>query len=217
MNLFSETAGLAVGIVQIKYTVAVFFCSLVKFFCSIFDLFAGLTPLYYRGGETKLLSVLFANKGVLFVYWCMAFCGIAMALTAAVSETLKRRKKAQGKSFSAKALWKSLIGCSLCMALLTISVTIILHYAALLLGQIGFHIWSDSSKRVESERTFTEEELAVMAKTLAVIGNYAASDSYNGVYNLNACYNEIRPNLLWSKTTMFLPLPTVISPLTLTR
>ena len=196
MNLFSETAGLAEGIVQIKYVIAAFFCGLVRLLTGIFDVLAGLTPVYDKGGETKLVTVFFSNRGVMLVYWCMALVGIVMALALAVSTIYhaKEEGKQRSKVF-VRGVWLNVLRSVLAMLGLTLAVTFLLHYAALLLGQLGFEIWNDSSEAATSERTFTEEELAQMAKIYAVIGNYAAAESYQNAYNLNACYNEIRPML----------------------
>ncbi|MCR5281840.1 MAG: hypothetical protein K6E18_00575 [Lachnospiraceae bacterium] len=196
MNLFSETAGLAEGIVQIKYVIAVFFCGLVKLFSGIFDVLAGLMPVYDKGKETKLVTVFFANRGVMLVYWCMALIGIVMAVALAISTIWHARAEGKEKSkVFVRGVWLNVLRSVLAMLGLTLAVTFLLHYAALLLGQVGFEIWNDSNETATSERTFTEEELAKMARIYALIGNYAAAESYQNAYNLNACYNEIRPLL----------------------
>ena len=48
----------------------------------------------------------------------------------------------------------------------------------------------------EQDKTFTDQEYATMAKILATVANYSVNPSSDSRYNVNSCFNAIRPDLL---------------------
>lgn len=46
------------------------------------------------------------------------------------------------------------------------------------------------------DKTFSEQEYATMTKILATVANYSVNPSADSRYNVNSCFNAIRPDLL---------------------
>ncbi len=197
MVLFSETVGLAKGIIQIKYTIAVLLCGCVRLLTSVFDAIATGKPFSYGKQTQGLVSLIFSNHGMVTLYWIMAIFGILAALATAIYSTAEKKSGEKRRRKEMKNAWAGFARCTLFMVILTVFMSFLLRFAGILLSQLEDDL-AGADRKVETEEyVFTGRELSVMAKTMAVIGNYAANDYYNNDYNLNACYNEIRPMMAW--------------------
>ncbi len=199
MNWFSDVIDWLLGFwIHAKYLLAIALCGIVRALYKFFELFAGLAPVTYQNKEEKLINVFFYNQTVTNAYWGMCLIGIVMAFGFALIAIIRKMFDLGGRN---QQTMGSIIGNFLRSIFLMISLTfgmmIVLEFSDRLMNQINYLFNNASSLHMEKERTFKDEELSAMARVLNTIGNYSMNASYNSRYNLNACYNDIRPEMEW--------------------
>ncbi|MBR6315520.1 MAG: hypothetical protein IKR58_00790, partial [Lachnospiraceae bacterium] len=183
---------------HIKYLIAIALCGIVRALYRIFEIFAGISKVKYAGKEMKLLDVFFRNQTVTNAYMGMMLIGIAMAFGFAIISVIRKIFDLEGRNqLSMGSIIGNLVRSIFFMISLTLGMAIVLAFSDKLMEQIGYVFNNASVLHIEPERDYTDEELTVMAKCINTIGNYSLNPSYNSRYNINACYNEIRPDMEW--------------------
>ncbi|MBR1692869.1 MAG: hypothetical protein IJ711_08865, partial [Lachnospiraceae bacterium] len=182
----------------LRYVVAIVLCGIVRALYRIYEIFAGIKPVYYQGKPTKLMNVFFHNQSVTNAYWGMALIGIAMAFGFAIIALIRKIFDLNDKNqMSIGGIIGNLLRSIFFMISLSFGMTVVLEFSDVLLNQIGVLFENASSLHLELDREYTDDELSAMARVLNTIGNYSFNPTYNSRYNLNACFNEIRPEMEW--------------------
>lgn len=182
----------------LRYVVAIVLCGIVRALYRIYEIFAGIKPVYYQGKPTKLMNVFFHNQSVTNAYWGMALIGIAMAFGFAIIALIRKIFDLNDKNqMSIGGIIGNLLRSIFFMISLSFGMTVVLEFSDVLLNQIGVLFENASSLHLELDREYTDDELSAMARVLNTIGNYSFNPTYNNRYNLNACFNEIRPEMEW--------------------
>lgn len=183
-------------IYKLLYYLAVGCCWVVNLLYSMFEVMAGLSKVNYDGSYEYLINVFFSNSAVSKIYWGMALIGIAAGFAFAIAGVIKKlfdtnekEKRSYGQILT--GLFKAVL-IILCMSLI---ITIVLNATTLLMQQVNFVFTNAESLDGEDSIEYTDEEFATMARIFNTIGNFSLNPSYNNRYNLNKCFNEIRPDL----------------------
>ena len=181
---------------RLLYYISCGLLKIVSVFDSMFEVMAGLSKVIYNGEGAYLIDVFFSNTAVSKVYWGMALIGIAMAFAFAIIAVIRkkfdineREKRSHGAILG--SLFKSIL-IILCMSFL---VTAVINATNVLMQQINYVFANVEDIGKDESITYTDEELAAMARVLNTIGNYSMNPSYDSRYNINSCFNELRPDM----------------------
>ena len=173
-------------------------CEVVHAVYSIFAIFAGITKVEYNGEATYLFNVFFENSTVSSIYWGMAMIGFVLlfgftifAILQKVFDLNDRKQHSIGQILG--SAFKSFLVMISLTAILTFSVTL----CNVLIQQVSYVFDQGNTLAKRQEIKFTDEQYATMARILNTIGNYSLNPGYSQRYNMNTCYNEIRPDLLY--------------------
>lgn len=172
---------------------------LVSILQSLFNVFAGITKVQNDGTKQYLINVFFSNSSINNVYWAMALLGmtfvIAFTIVAVIRKTFDLNDKRQNQSMGTilGGMFKSI----LIMLLLTAIMSACLSLSNEVIHRVSYIFDNADSFDQEDEIHFTDEQFATMARIFKTIGNYSLNPSYGTRYNLNSCYNELRPDLLY--------------------
>ena len=162
------------------------------------EVFTGERQVTYNTKGTSLIDVFFNHDSIRGIYTAIAIIGIIFAFAFAVIAVIRRigdlRGKQQGVTLG------SIIGNLLKSVLLIVGMNAIILVA---IGTANVLTTSVSSAIREGRRylpdqdeiVFTDEQYAAMGRVINTLGNYSLNASYRSRYNLNACYNDIRPYL----------------------
>ncbi len=187
-------------IYKLFYYIAVSCCWIIDLLYSMFEVMAGLSKVSYNGDFDYLINIFFSNTTVSKVYWGMALIGLvvgfAFALVAVIKklfDTSEKEKRSYGQIMT--GLFKSV----LTIVSMSLIITVVLNATTVLMQQVNYVFINADDLGEEQSITYTDEEYAAMARALNTIGNFSLNPSYNNRYNLNKCFNEIRPDLQYLK------------------
>ena len=187
-------------IYKLLYYLAVGCCWITDLLYSMFEVMAGLSKVSYDGDFDYLINIFFSNTTVSKIYWGMALIGLTVGFAFAIAAVIKKlfdsnekEKRSYGQILT--GLFKSALTI-LCMSLI---ITVVLNATTLLMQQINYVFINADDLGEEKSITYTDEEYAAMARALNTIGNFSVNPSYNNRFNLNKCFNEIRPDLQYLK------------------
>ncbi len=183
---------------RLLYKLLVAFLRLVDFVESFFDVFAGTSKIMYNGESDFLINVFFGHDAVTNAFWAMALIAIVIAFASAIFQLARKvtdftesMKQTVGQIIS--NFFRSLFIIIMLNALVVASVNI----SNVLLDRINFALENAAVLRQpEEDKEFTDEEFATMARVLATVANYSVNPSSTSRYNVNSCFNAIRPDLL---------------------
>ena len=185
---------------KILFVLLKLFLWLIDKLSQLFMVFSGLRSVQYNGENNTILQVFFGSKAINTVYWGMALIGIALCFGFAIFAVTRKMFDANGKVQSSLGqiltdMLKSIIIILSMSAILNLTIT----GTDVLMRQINalFNEAYGSSKDYTVE--FTDDQLSAMGRVLLTVANYGENPSYRSRYNLNACFNEIRPDLLYLK------------------
>lgn len=185
---------------KILFVLLKLFLWLIDKLSQLFMVFSGLRSVQYNGENNTVLQVFFGNKAINTVYWGMALIGIALCFGFAIFAVTRKMFDLNGKVQSSLGqiltdMLKSIIIILSMSAILNLTIT----GTDVLMRQINalFNDAYGSSKDYTVE--FTDDQLSAMGRVLLTVANYGQNPSYRSRYNLNACFNEIRPDLLYLK------------------
>ena len=164
----------------------------------MFKVFSGQSAVKYDGEPTHLLDVFFNNHSINNIYWGFALLGIVLAFAAAMIAVA--RKMFDGRDKDQRSLGNilgSLAKSLLLIVSMNVIMAVLLTFTSLLMTQITYIFdYADALDQKESI-TFTDEQYAAMGRVLNTIANYSLSESSTSTYNVNTCFNEIRPDLYY--------------------
>lgn len=185
---------------KILFTLLKLFLWLIDKLSQLFMVFSGLRSVSYGGENTTVLQVFFGSKTINNVYWGMALISIALCFGFAIFAVTRKLFDGDGRIQSSPGriltdMLKSIFIILSMSAILNITLTA----TDVLMRQVNalFNNATGSSKDYTVE--FTDDQLSAMGRVLLTVGNYGENPSYKSRYNLNACFNEIRPDLLYLK------------------
>lgn len=180
------------------YLIVTGLCKLVGYLDQMFKVFSGQSAVKYDGEPTHLLDVFFNNHSINNIYWGFALLGIVLAFAAAMIAVA--RKMFDGRDKDQRSLGNilgSLAKSLLLIVSMNVIMAVLLTFTSLLMTQITYIFdYADALDQKESI-TFTDEQYAAMGRVLNTIANYSLSESSTSTYNVNTCFNEIRPDLYY--------------------
>ena len=183
-------------IYKLFYLIIAGLCRIVGYLDQMFKIFSGQETVTYDGKPTYLLEVFFNNHTISNIYWGFALLGVSLAFGAAIIAVA--RKMFDGRDKDQRSLGQ-ILGSLAKGLLLIVSMNAImvatLAFSNVLMQQITF-IFDygevlDQAPYIE----FKDEQYAAMGRCLNIIANYSLSESASSTYNINSCFNEIRPDL----------------------
>lgn len=178
------------------YYIEVGFCKAIWVVDSIYEVFTGSREVYYNGKSSFLTNVFFQNTTINKVYWGMALLGIAFAFGFAIIAIIRKIFDLRDKDQrSVGQVVGSLFKTILLILSMNFIMIVVLNATNILMQQIDYVFNNAGYFGKQDEIVFTEEQYAAMARCLNTIGNYSTNPSNDASYNVNACYNEIRPDL----------------------
>ena len=185
-------------IFKLCYFVEATLCRIIAILSELFDVFAGVDRVTYNGESNFLMNIFFNNKAISNIYWAMALIGIALTFVFTIWSVIKKMFDASGKVQQSHGQILTAGVRSIIMIVgLTFIMNVVITATNVLMQQIAF-IFNDPYHLDQPvNRKFTEEEYAAMCRVLATVGNYSMVPSNNNRYNLNLCYNDIRPDLYY--------------------
>ena len=126
----------------------------------------------------------------------MALLGIAFAFGFAIIALIRKIFDLRDKDQrSAGQIVGSLFKTILLILSMNFIMIVVLNATNILMQQIDYIFNNAGYFGLKDEIVFTEEQYAAMARCLNTIGNYSANQAEDNRYNVNACYNAIRPDL----------------------
>lgn len=172
--------------------------SIVKAFWQLFSVFAGITKVTYgEDGDTDyLINVFFNNKEITNVYWAMALIGMAMVFLFTIIQVIRKMFDIEGKQRrSLSATLGSAFKGFLFIMLLSWFMTSVISASNVLLQQVTYIFDNAKYLTTKMEIEYSDHQFATMARVLNTVGNYSVNPSNTSRYNINSCFNEIRPDL----------------------
>ena len=173
-------------------------CYIIDVLYKMFEVFAGLTRVTYNNSSEYLINIFFSNKAVNNIYWGMALIGIALTIGFTVFAVVRKSFDSSGKQQQShgQILWAA-VRSVLIIVGMTAIMTVVLNTTGTLMQRINDLFKDPYHLNDPIEREFSGEEYAAMGRVLATIGNYSVVESENSRYNLNLCFNDIRPDMLY--------------------
>ncbi len=183
---------------RLLYYIEIAICRIIALVEEIMMIFTGEKPVIYNDEDTLLIDVFFQHSSIRGIYGAMALIGIvfafAFAIVAVIRKVLDLRGKQQGVTLG--TILGNLIKSIFIILMMNFFIMVAISTTNVLTQQISEAITKGEGLAVEGKpHTFTNEEYATMARIINTIGNYSVNPSYRSRYNLNACYNDIRPDL----------------------
>ena len=189
-------------IYKLCYYIDVGLCWLIGAIYKLFGIFAGTQPVYATDGdwaeETDLFSVFLGDRSINTVYWCMAIVGIALCLAFTIIAVIKKMADLDGKQ--QRSFGQILMGSGksiLIMLLMTTIMSASISAANAISESVNIAFNAATTSGRASKITYTGEQYATMGRVLNTIGNYSLNPAATSRYNINACFNDIRPDLQW--------------------
>ena len=185
---------------KILFTLLKLFLWFIEKLSQLFMVFSGLTSVSYDGENYTILKVFFGNKIINNVYWGMALIGIALCFGFSIFAVTRKMFDANGK---VQAPLGQILTDMIRSVVIILSMSAILNLTIsgtdVLMRQINALFNNAYGSSADYTVEFTDDQLAAMGRVLLTVGNYGENPSYRSRYNLNACFNEIRPDLLYLK------------------
>ena len=189
-------------IYKLFYYIDVGLCWLIGTIYKMFGVFAGTQSVYATNGdwseETDLFSVFLGNKSINTVYWCMAMVGIALCFAFTIIAVIKKMADLDGKQ--QRSFGQIFMGSGksiLIMLLMTTIMSVSISAANAISESVNIAFNAATTGGKASSIEFKGEQYAAMGRVLNTIGNYSLNPASTSRYNVNACFNDIRPDLQW--------------------
>ena len=189
-------------IYKLMYYIDVGLSWLVGILYKMFGIFAGTEPVKYvdAGGmlhEGDLISFFIGHDSISRVYWIMALVGIVLCFGFTIIAVIRKMADLDGKQQRAYGQILRSTGKSILIILLmTAIMTGVLQVTNVITDAVD-RAFTFGSTSGESKVEFEDDHYATMARVLNTVGNYSLNTAPTSRYNLNACFNDIRPDLQW--------------------
>ena len=183
---------------SILFTILKIICWAIDRLTQLFSIFSGLTKVSYKGEPTFLFNVFLNNSAINNIYWGMALIGIALCFVFTIASVVRKLFDINGKQQMSlgQILTEALKSIFIILGM-NLILSVALTGTDVLLRQVNYLFLNadklDRSVVVE----FTNDQYAAMGRALSTIANYGMNPSYNSRYNINDCFNTIRPDLVY--------------------
>ena len=179
--------------------------NLVDFIESFFDIFAGTAKVFYQGNSDFLINIFFGHDAVTNAFWAMALIAIVLAFGFCIFQMARKAADVAGSvRQSVGQIMSNFFRCLLIILLINAITVAAINITNVLLDRINYALENAAVlDQEEQDKTFTDQEYATMAKILATVANYSVNPSADSRYNVNSCFNAIRPDLLSLHTSGF--------------
>ena len=179
--------------------------NLVDFIESFFDIFAGTAKVFYQGNSDFLINIFFGHDAVTNAFWAMALIAIVLAFGFCIFQMARKAADVAGSvRQSVGQIMSNFFRCLLIILLINAITVAAINITNVLLDRINYALENAAVlDQEEQDKTFTDQEYATMAKILATVANYSVNPSADSRYNVNSCFNAIRPDLLSLYTSGF--------------
>ena len=186
------------GLGWVCYYLTCAWCDIIKAAYAVFAVFAGISKVQMKDDFTYLTNLFFENEAINGIYWGMVMIGAVLAIVFTIIAVVRKMfdindKQQQSLGQILGGLLKSLF----VMITLTAVMSVTISFTNVLIERVSYVFDQNKALTERSEIEFSEDEFAAMARILNTIGNYSLNPSYDQRFNLNSCYNEIRPDLLY--------------------
>ena len=186
------------GIGWVCYYLTCAWCDIIKAAYAVFAVFAGISKVQMKEDFTYLTNLFFENEAINGIYWGMVMIGAVLAVVFTIIAVVRKMfdindKQQQSLGQIIGGLLKSLF----VMITLTAVMSVAMSFTNVLIERVSYVFDQNKSLTERSDIEFSEDEFAAMARILNTIGNYSLNPSYDQRFNLNSCYNELRPDLLY--------------------
>jgi hypothetical protein len=181
---------------RILYYLACAFCKLINILDLLTEAFTGSRKVYFDGDTKFLVNIFFQNHTVSNIYWAMALLGIIFAFAFGIIAVVRRIFDLRDKDQRNMGQILTDIGKTVLLILsMNVIITLVLNTTNILMQQIDYIFSNAELLDKPNEIYFTEEQYAAMGRCLNTLGNYSLNPSADSRYNVNACFNEMRPDL----------------------
>ena len=181
---------------KLLYDITSGLCQIVYYLDQMYKVFSGQQTVKYDGKSAYLMDVFVGNHTVNNVYWGFALLGVVLAFAMAIIAVA--RKMFDGRDKDQRSLGQILgsLAKSLLLILSMNAIMVVtLAFSNVLMQQITFIFDYGEVLDKQWSIDFTDEQYAAMGRCLNTIANYSLNDSSSSIYNINACFNKIRPDL----------------------
>lgn len=180
----------------ILYYVEVLLCEILDIIYRMFEVFAGIRTITYKSNQDFLINVFFNNSVITTVFWGMACIGIVLTFVFALMSVGKKTFDSNEKhkmtyGIILTNIFKSVVLILLISTIITATITA----ANLLLQKIDYLFKNANEIENPTSIEFQDEDFATMFRILNTIGMYSMNPNNDNTYNINACFNAIRPDL----------------------
>ena len=162
-----------------------------------FDVFAGTEPVYYKGEPHYLFNLFFSNRAITNLFWAMAIIAIVLSFGFCIVAVARKVTDVSGTSkHTLGQIMSNFIRSLVVILLLNVCIIAAINVTAVVFDRINYSLENSEGLKSDRERVYTDEEFATMVRIMATVGNYAANPSAESRYNVNACFNAIRGEVL---------------------
>ena len=183
---------------RIFYYIERTLCWIINILGQLFEVFSGLEKVSYGEDDMYLINVFFNNSMIRNIYIAMAAIGMVLTVGFTIWALIKKIFDISDKEQRSigQILTASLRSIVLIVGL-TMIINAVVYGTNILMQQVNFIFNNASHLDEPDEKVFTQEEYAAMGRVLITIGNYSVVNTSNNRYNLNACFNAIRPDMYY--------------------
>lgn len=187
---------------SIVYQIVSALCGVVEILDKLFATLSGTSYVSYDGSKDFLINVFFHNSTINNIYWAMALIGIVLSIFFTIIAVMRKSidsgdRIRQPLGGILTGLFKSL----LMIVSMSALMTVVVYSTNVLMTQVDYIFRNADNLNKKESIEFTDEQFAAMARALDTIGNYSLNPSYDGRYNINSCFNEIRDDLQFLQQT----------------
>lgn len=173
-------------------------CWAINRLTQLFEVFSGLTKVTYRGEETFLFDVFLKNSAVNNIYWGMALIGIVLIFAFAIFSAARKMFDLNNKNpMSTGQIVTETVKSFVLIISMNLILTLAITGTDVLLRQINYLFTRAEGLDRPQVMEYTDEQYSAMGRALSTIANYGMNPSYNSRYNVNDCFNTIRPDLVY--------------------
>ena len=183
---------------SILFTILKIICWAIDRLTQLFEVFSGLTKVSYKGEPTFLFNIFLNHSTINNVYWGMALIGIVLCFAFTIASVIRKLFDVNGKQQMSMG---QILTEALKSIFIILGMNLVLSAALtatdVLLRQVNYLFLNAEGLNRSAVVEFTDDQYAAMGRALSTIANYGMNPSYNSRYNMNDCFNTIRPDLVY--------------------
>lgn len=152
----------------------------------LFDYLSGAKTIPINLPHNFLFNIIIGNTYISFLIWIFLIFALLFIARFAI-------KKKNRRGYFKKIAFTIFVG--------TVIVTSSINAVNYVFEQLDFSL--NHEEKIEESISFSNDDYATMYRILVKIGNYSLNEDRNSIYNINTCFNEIRPDLELLKKSSF--------------